>query len=64
MKDATEQDFRDSKMEFMHDIVSAIDRLTCVNGYIDEAVGSWHRYVDAQEKIADALDRIASAMEE
>lgn len=29
----------------------------------DEAVGSWHRYVDAVENIGTALESIAEALE-
>jgi hypothetical protein len=34
------------------------------NGYLDETIGSWHRYVDAQEAIAEAINNLAEAVRE
>lgn len=30
-------------------------------GLLDETVGSWHRYVDVMEKIADNLEELVEA---
>ena len=44
----------------MHtDTANLLRNLLDKNGYVDEFIGSWHRYVDAQEKIATALTEIA-----
>ena len=32
------------------------------NGYVDEFIGSWHRYVDSQEEISKSLNNIADAI--
>lgn len=45
-------------------LIGLLQNLLGMNGYADEFTGSWHRYVDAQENIAVALNNIADAIRE
>lgn len=44
------------------EVVSLLKNLLGSNGYVDEATGSWHRYVDAVSKQAEALSSIAESL--
>lgn len=41
-----------------------LKKLLGSNGYLDEFIGSWHRYVDAQENIAEKLLYIQETLQE
>lgn len=63
MKDATEQDLRDEKYDMYSEMSSGLKNLLSSNGYVDEFIGSWHRYVDAQESKAESLRSLANSFE-
>ena len=55
---------KETRLGHEHDLNVFLNNLLGSDGYVNELVGSWHRYVDAQEKIADALSRIADSKEQ
>jgi hypothetical protein len=64
MENATEQDLMNEKLCLFYQAKKSLINMFDSNGYMDEFIGSWHRYVDTQEKIANALAAIADKMED
>jgi hypothetical protein len=54
---------KEIRLGHAHDLNVFLNNLLGSNGYVDEAVGSWHRYVDTQESLAESMKSIADSLE-